>query len=164
MLHKFTDPDAGDTLLVVTAPPPIRGLIKRQEFVELSLLESIHGVAVQPNSEEVTAEIGTDKIRLGRPGGLTLSSADVSAERAATAVKPLFDIAEWRKNQAAPFIARQDALMVTAASDHVGRAKAEGADGPGALLHVARHVPRSQGRRRIVVLDDPSRALRIPAR
>ena len=32
----------------------------------------------------------------------------ISAERAATAVKPLFDIAEWRKNQAAPFIERQD--------------------------------------------------------
>ncbi len=115
-LHRFSDPDAGDTLLVVTAPPPIRGLIKRQDFVELSLLESIHGIAVQPTSEEVTAEIGTDKIRLGRPGGLTLSSADVSAERAATAVKPMFDVAEWRKNQAAPFVARQDALMLTAAA------------------------------------------------
>ena len=115
-LHRFSDPDAGDTLLVVTAPPPIRGLIKRQDFVELSLLESIHGVAVQPASEEVTAEIGTDKIRLGRPGGLTLSSADVSAERAATAAKPMFDVAEWRKNQAAPFVERQDALILTAAA------------------------------------------------
>jgi len=35
--------DAGDTLMVVTAPPPVRGFIKRQDFVELSLLESIHG-------------------------------------------------------------------------------------------------------------------------
>ena len=76
MLHKFSDPDAGDTLFVVTALPPIRGLIKRQDFVELTLLESIHGVAVRPNSDDVTAEIATDKIRLGRPGGLTLSSAD----------------------------------------------------------------------------------------
>ncbi|MGQ0685353.1 tetratricopeptide repeat protein [Bradyrhizobium sp.] len=116
LLHKFSDPDAGDRLFVVTALPPIRGLIKRQDFVELTLLESIHGVAVRPNSDDVTAEIATDKIRLGKPGGLTLSSADVAAERAATAARSPFDGEEWRKNQAGPFIAREDALMRAAAS------------------------------------------------
>ncbi len=38
-LHRLLDPDAGDTLLVVTATPPVRGFIKRQDFVEMSLLE-----------------------------------------------------------------------------------------------------------------------------
>ena len=57
LLHRLVDPDAGDTMLVVTAPPPIRGFIKRQDFVELSLLESIHGVAIRPNSDDVTAEV-----------------------------------------------------------------------------------------------------------
>jgi tetratricopeptide (TPR) repeat protein len=116
LLHKFSDPDAGDTLFVITALPPIRGLIKRQDFVELTLLESIHGVAVRPNSDDVTAEIATDKIRLGKPGGLTLSSADVAAERAATAVRSPFDIEEWRKNQAGPFIAREETLIQAAAN------------------------------------------------
>lgn len=116
LLHKFVDPDAGDPLFVITAPPPIRGLIKRQDFVELTLLESIHGVAVRPNSDDVTAEIATDKIRLGKPGGLTLSSADVAAERAATAARSPFDVEEWRKNQTAPFLARQDALIRAAAT------------------------------------------------
>ena len=115
MLHKFSDPDAGDTLFVVTALPPTRGLIKRQDFVELTLLESIHGIAVRPTSDDVTAEIAADKIRLGKPGGLTLSSADVAAERAATAVRSPFDIEEWRKNQAGSFIARADALIAAAA-------------------------------------------------
>ena len=103
LLHRLIDPDAGDTLLVVTAPPPIRGFIKRQDFVELSLLESIHGVAVHPNSDDVSAEVAPDKVMLGRPGGLTLSSADVAAERATTAVRPMFDVTEWRKNQAEKF-------------------------------------------------------------
>ena len=106
-LHRLVDPDAGDTLMVVTAPPPVRGFIKRQDFVEMSLLESIHGVAVRPNSDDVTAEIAPDKIILGRPGGLTLSSADAGAERAPTAVRPIFDVGEWRKNQARSFIARE---------------------------------------------------------
>jgi tetratricopeptide (TPR) repeat protein len=111
LMHRFTDPDAGDGLLVVTAPLPVRGFIKRQDFVELSLLESIHGVAVHPNSDDVRGELATDKILLGRPGGLTLSSADVAAERANAAVRPIFDIGEWRQNQAESFIAREDALV-----------------------------------------------------
>ena len=66
-LHRLVDPDAGDTIImVVTAPPPVRGFIRRQDFVELSLLESIHGVAVHPNSDDVTAEIAPDKVILGR--------------------------------------------------------------------------------------------------
>ena len=110
----FIDPDAGDTLLVVTAPLPVRGFIKRHDFVEMSLLESIHGVAMHPNSEDVSAEVAPDKIIIGRPGGLTLSSADVAAERATIAVRPIFDVAEWRKNQAENFLARQDALIAAA--------------------------------------------------
>jgi tetratricopeptide (TPR) repeat protein len=116
LLHRLVDPDAGDTLFVVTAPPPTRGLIKRQDFVELSLLESIHGLVVHPNSDDVKAEVGADKVMLGRPGGLTLSSADVAAERATAAVKPLFDPEEWRKNQAENFLARLDALIAADAA------------------------------------------------
>jgi len=45
-MHRFTDPDAGDGLLVVTAPVAGSGVLSmRQDFVELSLLESDHGVA-----------------------------------------------------------------------------------------------------------------------
>jgi tetratricopeptide (TPR) repeat protein len=109
--HRLVDPDAGDTLWVVTAPPPTRGIIKRQDFVELSLLESIHGLVVRPNADDVKAEVGADKVTLGRPGGLTLSSADVAAERATAAVKPLFDVDEWRKNQSENFLNRLDGLI-----------------------------------------------------
>ncbi|MBR0874541.1 tetratricopeptide repeat protein [Bradyrhizobium tropiciagri] len=113
-LHKLVDPDAGDTLWVITAPPPTRGVMKRQDFVELSLLESIHGVVVHPNADDVKAEVGADKVTLGRPGGLTLSSADVAAERATAAVKPLFDMDEWRKNKSESFLKRLDSLIAAA--------------------------------------------------
>jgi hypothetical protein len=115
-MHRLVDPDAGDTLLVVTAPPPTRGLIKRQDFVELSLLESVHGVVVHPNSDDINAEVGGDKVMLGRPGGLTLSSADVAAERATAAVRPLFDANEWRKNREEKFLPKLDALIKAAAA------------------------------------------------
>ncbi len=116
ILHRLIDPDAGDTLFVVTAPPPTRGFIKRQDFVELSLLESVHGVVVHPNSDDITTEVGSDKVVIGKPGGLTLSSADVSAERATAAVRPLFDLKEWRRNQEENFFERLDTLVKAAAA------------------------------------------------
>ncbi|BAM88660.1 conserved exported hypothetical protein [Bradyrhizobium oligotrophicum S58] len=116
LLHRLTDPDAGDTLLVVTAPPPIRGFIKRQDFVDLSLLDSIHGIAVRPNSEDIAVEIAPDKVILGRPGGLTLSSIGFSPERAPAAVRPMFDVDEWQQNQTLPFVPREDMLIKAAAS------------------------------------------------
>ena len=123
LLHRFVDPDAGDVLLVVTARPPARGFIKRQDFVEMSLLESIHGVAIRPNSDDVTADVGPDKIVLGKPGGLTLSPADTGSERAPTAVRPIFDLGEWRKNKEGNFNARLDALIAAE-----GTASAAGAE------------------------------------
>ena len=110
---------------MVTAPLPVRGFIKQHDFVEMSLLESIHGVAVHPNSEDVSAEVAPDRVIIGRPGGLTLSSADVASERATTAVRPIFDVAEWRKNQAENFVARQEELIAAAgASEPAQRTQA----------------------------------------
>lgn len=115
LLHRLVDPDAGDTLMVVTAPPPSRGFVKRQDFVEFSLLESIHGVAIQPNSDDVVADVGAEKITLSRPGGLTLSSANAIHERATSVVRPIFDVNEWRNNQQQVFSERRGALVNAAA-------------------------------------------------
>jgi tetratricopeptide (TPR) repeat protein len=114
LLHRFVDPDVGDLLFVVTAKLPARGFIKRQDFVEMSLLESIHGVAIRPNSDDVTVDVGPDKVVLGKSGGLTLSPAATGAERAPTAVRPIFDLGEWHKNQEGNFNTRLDALVEAA--------------------------------------------------
>jgi tetratricopeptide (TPR) repeat protein len=156
-LHRLVDPDAGDTLLVVTAPPPMRGFVKRQDFVELSLLESVHGVAIHPNSDDIGVEIAADKIILGRPGGLTLSSAGVAVERAATAVRPIFDIEEWKKNQAQRFVAREDALMLAIAA-------AEADQRPQARLDLARFYmawgmyQEAKGEAEVILADPGAKA------
>ncbi|WP_456748777.1 tetratricopeptide repeat protein [Bradyrhizobium sp. USDA 4354] len=113
LLHKLTDPDAGDTLYVVTAQRPVRGFIKRQDLVDLSLLESAHGIAIRANSDEVGVEVGSDKVILGKKGGLTLSPVDISAERAPTAVRPIFSPEGWRKGQSENFMVRQSELMTS---------------------------------------------------
>ncbi len=108
---------------------------------------SIHGVAVRPNSDDVTAEIAADKIILGRPGGLTLSSADVAAERAPTAVRPIFDVDEWRKNQAGQ-LHRAGGGADRCRGGGRARSAHAGPDRSRPFLSGARDVSGSQGRSR----------------
>ena len=162
-LHRFTDPEAGDTLLVITAPPPVRGFIKRQDFVEMSLLESIHGVAVHPNADDVSAELAADKITLGRPGGLTLSSANAAAERAPTVARAMFDVDEWKKNLEGTFNTRRRRADPGRGRTRAGPAHA-GADRSGPLLHGARVLSGSQGRARHGAGGRQARAPRIRSR
>jgi tetratricopeptide (TPR) repeat protein len=114
-LHRINDPDVGDLLLVVTAPAPARGFMKRQDFVEFAILDSIHGVVIQPKADDLTAGVSSDVITLGRPGGLILSMATTTPERATAAVRPVFDVNEWRQYQAADFIATRNRLMAATA-------------------------------------------------
>ena len=43
-VHSIKDPDVGDRLLVITALAPARGFLKVQDFVELHVLPSTHGI------------------------------------------------------------------------------------------------------------------------
>ncbi|TKT72477.1 tetratricopeptide repeat protein [Afipia massiliensis] len=121
-IHRFNDPDAGDQLLVMTAGGPARGFMKRQDFVEFALLESIHGIVVQQKSDDLTAGVASDTLILSRPGGLTLSTAMTAPDRATSVVRPVFDVTEWRTFQNAEFIPTRNKLL-TAASMATGAAR-----------------------------------------
>lgn len=121
-IHHFNDPDAGDQLLVMTAGGPARGFMRRQDFVEFALLESIHGVVIQQKSDDLTAGISSDTLTLSRPGGLTLSTAMTAPDRATSIVRPVFDVTEWRTFQNAEFIPTRNKLL-TAASMAKGSAR-----------------------------------------
>ena len=99
----------------MTAGAPSRGFMKRQDFVEFSLLESIHGVVIQQKSDDITAGISSDTLTLTRPGGLTLSTATAAPERAAALIRPVFDVTEWRDYQNAEFIPTRNKLLTKAA-------------------------------------------------
>jgi hypothetical protein len=115
-LHRVTDPDAGDVLLVVTALPPEQGFIKRQQFVELSVLESVQGVVVRAKSDDVTVDVASDRVTLTRPGGLTLSAANVQPERTTSSDRPIFDDGAWRSDRSASFLDRRNKLIDASAA------------------------------------------------
>ncbi|GEC14211.1 tetratricopeptide repeat protein [Nitrobacter winogradskyi] len=125
-LHRIVDPDSGNTLMVVTALPPARGLIRRQQFVEFSLGESIHGVVIEPKSDDIAVEVATDKVTVTRQGGLTLSAANAAPGRAAAAAQPIFDVGQWQDDSKADFFERLDKLVDAAstAGDDDARAAA----------------------------------------
>lgn len=114
-LLRFGDPEVGDTLSVVALPLPARGVLRRQNFVEFSLLEAMQGIAVATNADDLAVEVRPDKLIISRPGGLTLSSASVASEHLGGPGGAVFDPDEWKKNQKAEFLPRLDKLINEAA-------------------------------------------------
>ncbi len=111
LVHRIVDPDAGDNIFVVTASLPARGFIRRQDFVEFTLLDTVHGVAVLPKSEDVSVDTSAGNVIINRPGGMTISSANVGPERATASVRPVFDNAQWREHQQDDFFKRREQLI-----------------------------------------------------
>ncbi|MBV8790477.1 MAG: hypothetical protein JO237_00335 [Pseudolabrys sp.] len=116
-LHRISDPDIGDMLLVVTAFPPSRGFLKPQDFVELKALASAQGVVVQPLADDINAEIATDKIVINRPGGLMLSTSGLNERDTGGVASPvMFDAQTWGFDREAKFNVRQSELIWKAAA------------------------------------------------
>ncbi|HWA61504.1 MAG TPA: endoglucanase, partial [Caulobacteraceae bacterium] len=132
------DPDAGDKIAVVTALGPPKGLVGRRDYVQMTLLPSGQGLAVQPNVDDLSVAYSGDFVTLSRAGGLTLSSKTVT-DRAQTlamdaprpAVMPGLFERDWAKTGPGGFLARYDGLM-----DAVAQEEAKGADG-GVEAHMA---------------------------
>lgn len=113
-LHRLVDPGAGSTLTVATALPPGRGIVRRQDFVEFSLLETMHGIAIQTNADDVKVDLTAEQVVIGRPGGLAISPSDAAPGRGASAARPMFDPDAWRQDQVAAFAPAVDRLIAVA--------------------------------------------------
>jgi tetratricopeptide (TPR) repeat protein len=120
-LHRLTDPEAGDTLYVVTALGPARGILKAQELVEFNALPSTHGVVIQPLADDLIVELGGDKVLIGRPNGLTLSAASPIFRKVAVQRTIVFDAASWGQDQETSFRDRQAKLFDAAAQAPEGQ-------------------------------------------
>ncbi|MBI2715287.1 MAG: tetratricopeptide repeat protein [Rhizobiales bacterium] len=119
-VHRLSDPDVGDRLMVITGLGPARGFLKAQEFVELRALPSAHGVVVQPIADDIAAELAPDKVTISRPGGLSLSATALGQQQLAPSFRILtFDTQLWGFDREAKFSDRQAELirMASAAPD-----------------------------------------------
>ena len=85
-IHKLTDPQSEDTVIVVTGRGQARGLVKPHAFAELDALASIHGLALLPRVDDLAVTSDGILVSIGRPGGLAVST--IAEEKKAT----LFDL------------------------------------------------------------------------
>ena len=113
-VHRLTDPDSGDTLLVVTALGPARGLPKTQDFVEFRALRSTHGLVVEPFADDLTVEATPERVVIARPSGLLLTPTAGRSAAGSTfgpSRPAALDVLSWGYDRQADFHERQTALM-----------------------------------------------------
>lgn len=118
------DPVVGDRVSVVTALAPAKGLPARRDFVDLAMLPTFHGLAIEPRAEDLTVAADGDLVHIGRPHGLALSPASAGERKvdlAAGAPQPagmpgLID-ETWAKTEPGGFMARYAALTDAAAAE-----------------------------------------------
>jgi hypothetical protein len=115
-LHRITDPEAGDQLIVVTAFAPARGLIHAQDFIEFDALASAHGVAIEPLADDLNVALSPAKVVVSRPAGLTLSGTLQALLRGNALQPQTFDAQAWGFDRQASYVERQSRLIADAAA------------------------------------------------
>jgi tetratricopeptide (TPR) repeat protein len=114
-LHAFVDPESGDALLVVTGLAPARGLVNEQDFIEFKAPASVQGVVIEPIADDINVELAKDRVTVGRPSGLTLSSALQTLLHGSGLRPVMFDSQAWGFDREASFAERQSQLVDAAA-------------------------------------------------
>ncbi|HEY2357936.1 MAG TPA: endoglucanase, partial [Phenylobacterium sp.] len=128
---QMADPQAGDTLTVVTALGPAKGLPGRRDYVQIAVLPSVQGLAIESYIPNLAVARDGDIIRMTRPLGLALSpavSADAGALPGVDAPRPaampgLIDYVNWPKTGPKGFLVRYNSLLTAASFESASKDK-----------------------------------------
>lgn len=115
-IHWLETGPAGLPLAVATATGPAHLTAKPYRFVEFGLLQTAHGLAVLPRSDDLVVRSDTGQVQIGRAGGLTvtLDVADGPSHEPAeapAAERALLDPDLWAKLRLGPIRERERALL-----------------------------------------------------
>ncbi len=144
LVHHIDDPDAGDSLIVVTGYAPARGFVNAKDFVEFRALASAQGVVVDPLADDVKVDLKPDTIVISRPAGLALSTSLQTLLRGSGLKPMMFDSQLWGADHEASFTERQSTLLAAAAGAPEGKRLAPRLDL--ARFYVARGMyPEAKG-------------------
>jgi len=144
------DPVVGDRLGVALALSPAKGVLQQREFVDLAVLASAQGLAIEPAADGLQISSDGDVVRIGRPQGLRLSAAvrqTLAAETdlpQPTAMPGLIDFDRWSHTGAGGFMGRYQALMSAAATETNRQAMGDKTAGVVARMGLARFLAGTQ--------------------
>jgi tetratricopeptide (TPR) repeat protein len=160
--HRLADPEAGDTLVVVTAFAPARGFIHEQDFIEFHALASTQGVVIEPLADDVNVDVVPDKVVVGRPTGLTLSTSLQTLLRGSGLRPVMFDSQIWGFDRQASYTERQSHLLAAAAAAPDNKRLAPRLDL--ARFYLARDMyPEAKGVLDVALADDHATAESVSA-
>jgi tetratricopeptide (TPR) repeat protein len=122
----LTDPLVGDRFAAVTALAPGKGFADRRRTVDLALLPTAQGLAVETPAHDLAIQADGDLVTISRPGGLTLSPPSAGLDAAAAgdsapkrARHPALILAEWADTGHAGFSAQYRELQDSAAEEAI---------------------------------------------
>jgi hypothetical protein len=113
---SLNDPAAGDTLIVVTAPPGRAVLVPRR-YAQFALLPTAQGIAIKSFADDLAVRTAESRIVIAKPQGLLLTPPaappiESAAQLAQTGEGPSFiDFAAWKNAAAGDFYSAQRKLM-----------------------------------------------------
>jgi len=120
----LTDPMAGDRFAAVTALAPGKGFADSRQSLDMSLLPTAHGLAVETLVSDLAIRADGDLVTLSRPGGLTLSAPSAALETAEDepgaprkAKYPGLIVEGWESTGHATFAARYRELQDAAGAE-----------------------------------------------
>ncbi|MGL4636752.1 MAG: tetratricopeptide repeat protein [Beijerinckiaceae bacterium] len=157
------DPDTGDRLGIVTSSGKAHGLPKAQNFVELSALPTVHGLALAPKSDDVVVDIGLDEVVITRDVGLTvslgISEARTKDGEPATAL--LLDVEAWQ-NASKGAVRDRGAELFRMAADAPKNDKTEARHKLARFQLANGNANEAFGILKVIEQDDPSAAATKP--
>ena len=114
-VFRIADPEVGDTLFIVTAMAPARGIIDEQDFIEFRALPSTQGLVIEPLADDLSVALVPDKVVVTRPLGLTLSTSVQTFMHGSGLRAAMFDSQAWGSDRQGSYFARQERLIDVAA-------------------------------------------------
>ncbi len=123
----LTDPMVGDRFAAVTALAPGKGFADRRQTIDLTLLPTAQGLAVETPTDDLMIRAEGDLVTLSRPRGLILSPPSMALDAAAPAQDqtprkapfPALILSEWGAPTEEGFTARHRKLQDAAAEEAI---------------------------------------------
>lgn len=103
------DPDTGDRLIVFPFAGANAGIPNRRDFIELSVLPSFQGFAVQPNTDNLIIGRFPRGVEIGNPNGLSLSAPRGVNPRSGTI--DILQFSEWRRVEGNTYAEQEENLL-----------------------------------------------------
>lgn len=120
----LTDPVVGDRFAAVTAVGPAKGFAQRRRTMDLHVLPSAQGLAVETTADDLNILADGDRVVLSRPSGLILSepsalldAADHSGDAPKKASHPALISPTWAAPTDGGFVERHRTLQAAAAEE-----------------------------------------------